>query len=256
MKNKEFKEILKKCFGKEKDTRYHAIAMLAIYGIFMIVLIVMIRIGGTTASNSLNNNDTSNVPSDSTVTEDSSDNSQENNGQNNTVGSDVNYSYSYTVSYNGISEVYLGKKLDDKEKFTLIKDGITTNYGILNDNYLILQDDGNYHISESPSKFFKYCDVDRIIALIENQIPTENGSTIKYSVSNKDLKSIYKDEISIDNEQSNLIQMHTVDGVLKGMDIDFSNYYSSIQGTTVTLTIHMEFADVGTTEDFELNIAQ
>ena len=42
--------------------------------------------------------------------------------------------------------------------------------------------------------------------------------------------------------------------ILKSADLDFSNYISSIQGTSVTLTIHMEFADIGTTEDFEIKV--
>lgn len=256
MKNKEWKEILKKCFGKEKDDRYHAIAMLAIYGIFIVILVVMIRLGGTSSTSNLNENSTLDPTSSPTTTESPSPSPEVNNSQeSNTIGSDINYSYSYTVSYNGVSEVYLGKKIDEKEKFTLIKDGITTNYGVLNDNYLILENDA-YHITESPSRFFKYCDVDEILALVENEIPTENNGTIKYTISNQELESAYKDEISIDNEQLNSIQLYTSGEVLKGIDLDFSNYYSSVQGTSVTLTVHMEFADIGTTEDFELNIAQ
>ena len=259
MKNKEWNEILKKCFGKEKDDRYHAIAMLGIYGIFMIILIVLIRVGGTTATSNQNNNSSNPTPSptsSSTTTETPAPTPENNNKQeNNSVGSDINYSYSYTVTYNGVSEVYLGKKLDEKEKFTLIKEGITTEYGILNDNYLVLQN-GSYHITESPSRFFKYCDVDKILSLVENKISTENEGTVKYTLSNKELDSSFKDDMSIDNEQLNSIQLYTSGEMLKGIDIDFSNYYSSVQGTTVTLTIHMEFADIGTTEDFELNIAQ
>lgn len=255
MKNKEWQEILKKCFGKEKDDRYHAIAMLAIYGIFIIILVVMIRVGGASATSSLNDNNTSNPTSSPTTTESPSTNTETDNTQeNDTTGNDINYSYSYTVSYNGVSEVYLGKKIDDKEKFTLIKDGITTDYGILSDNYLILEN-GTYHITESPSRFFKYCDVDKLLALVENEIPTENNGTVKYTISNQELASSFKDEMSIDNEQLNSIQLHTSGEMLKGIDIDFSNYYSSVQGTSVTLTVHMEFADIGTTEDFELKIS-
>ena len=34
-----FKEIWKKCFGKEKDTRWHAVAMLVIYFIFVTLVV-------------------------------------------------------------------------------------------------------------------------------------------------------------------------------------------------------------------------
>ena len=254
MKNKEWQEILKKCFGKEKDDRYHAIAMLAIYGIFILILVLVIRVGGDGASNSLNtNNNIESTTTNSSTSSPSVDDNIEDDVQN-TSGNDINYSYSYTISYNGISEVYLGKKLDNKEKFTLIKDGITTDYAILNDNYLILEN-GSYHITENPSKFFKYCDIEKILILVENEIPTENNGTIKYSVSNQSLASSFNDSLTIDNEQSNLIQLYISDDTLKNVDLNFSNYLTAIEGTNVNLTIHMEFADVGTTEDFNINLS-
>ena len=254
MKNKEWKEILKKCFGKEKDDRYHAIAMLAIYGIFILILIILIRVGGNSSTQLHENSpSTSSLTPTATSSPPPSDISEED--PSSSIGeNDINYSYSYTVSYNGISEVYLGKRIDDKEKFTLVKDGITTDYAILNDNYLILENDA-YHITENPSRFFKYCDIEDILVLVENEIPTENNGIIKYTVSNKSLASTYKDDLSIDNEQLNSIQLYTSGEVLKSVDLDFSNYFSSIQGTSVTLTIHMEFADIGTTEEFEINLS-
>ncbi len=253
MKNKEWKEILKKCFGKEKDDRYHAVAMLAIYGIFILILIVLIRIGGNNSTQLHENSPSTSSPTSTATSSPSSDIPEENPSSN--IGeNDINYSYSYTVSYNGISEVYLGKRIDDKEKFTLVKDGITTDYAILSDNYLILEN-GTYHITENPSRFLKYCDIEDILVLVENEIPTENNGVIKYTVSNKNLATTYKDDLSIDNEQLNSIQLYTSGEILKSADLDFSNYISSIQGTSVTLTIHMEFADIGTTEDFEIKVS-
>ena len=57
MKSDEVKEILKKCFGKEKDTRYHAIAMLSIYAFIFMILIIFIRVGGSTSNNDLDDTD-------------------------------------------------------------------------------------------------------------------------------------------------------------------------------------------------------
>ena len=141
MKKEEVKEILKKCFGKEKDDRYHAIAMLAIYGIFILILVLVIRLGGSNSSNMVSNPTTSptTTPTASGTTSPTNNgtiSSSISNGNN-----DINYSYSYTITYNGVSEVYLGKKIDDKEKFTLVKDGTTTNYSIIDDNNLILEND-------------------------------------------------------------------------------------------------------------------
>ena len=116
MKKEEISTVLKKCFGKEKDDRYHAIAMLCLYGIFLTIIVVMIRIGGTnqspeitdkTPNNSINNTSNNNIP----VT--TPDNNNDN--QSNITSNEINYSYSYTITYNGNSEVFLGKKIDEKE---------------------------------------------------------------------------------------------------------------------------------------------
>lgn len=244
---KEWKEIIKKCFGKEKDDRYYAIAMLSIYGIFILILIIAVRIGGSSINSSIQEKEPiiptpsvsptpSPLPGDSIITPSIN---------------DINYSYSYTITYNGMSEVYLGKKIDEKEKFTLIRNGITIDYAILNDNYLILEN-GVYHITENPSKFFKYCDVEKILKLVENEIPTEREGTIKYSVPNRNLSSIYKDNLSLDNERNNMIQLSVVGDTLKSINLDFSNYLTALNGNEVTLTIYMEFADIGTTTDFSI----
>lgn len=250
MKKNDFKEILKKCFGKEKNDRYHAVAMLIIYGIFMLILIIMIRIGGNT-NQELNNNP---QPSSPTVTQTPNNNTVENpSNDTSSITESINYSYSYTVSYNGNSEVFLGKKINNKEKFTHIKDGITNSYAILDDNYLILEND-IYHITNNPNTFFKYCDISEILSLVDDEIPTENNGVIKYQVPNNKLAISFKDKLAINNELNNSIILTTIDHQLKTADLDLTNYISSVTGTTNTLTIHMEFVDVGSTEDFNIQI--
>lgn len=254
MKNNDFKEILKKSFGKEKDERYHAIAMLAIYGIFILILILVIRLGGTSTSNNESNNTTEPTNNPISTPTNTPSNDEENEIDDSVSGNDINYSYSYTITYNGISEVYLGKKIDDKEKFTLIKDGVTKDYAILSDNYLILEN-GIYKITENPSVLFKYCDVEKILLLVENEISTENENTIKYSISNSKLASSYNDKLLVNNEQTNSIMFTMVNNNLKSVDLDLSNYITSKEGETKSLTIHMEFVDVGTTEDFDIKVS-
>ena len=257
MKNKDFNEILKKCFGKEKDEKYHAVAMLIIYSIFLLIVVLMIRLGGSNVDNEVNDNTNQNNniinsnPSPQPSTEPKED---EEEVDSNISGSDINYSYSYTITYNGENEVYLGKKLDDKEKFTLIKNGITKDYAILSDNYLILENN-IYQITENPSNFFKYCDVEKLLVLTENEISTQNENIIKYNITNKILANSYKDDITVDNEQTNLITFNILNNSLKSVDLDFSNYISAVEGSQSTLTIHMEFVDIGTTEDFEIKVS-
>lgn len=256
MKNKDVREILNKCFGKQKDDRYHAIAMLAIYGIFMLVVVFAIRLGGgSTPNTNLDNND-----NQTPVVDNTTDNNTSNNkdnveiDNNNNITNDINYSYSYTVTYNDVSEVFIGKKIDEKEKFTLVKDGIYKDYAILSDNYLVLED-GIYKLTENPSQFFKYCDVDKILTLVENEKSIENENRIEYNVTNKSIANSYKDKIIIDNELFNSIVLNMSDGNLKSIDLDLTNYISSISDVSLTLIIHMEFLDVGTTEDFQIKVS-
>lgn len=254
MKDFDFNKVLKKCFGKEKDDKYHAIAMLCIYGLFISIVVVIIRLGGSSTNSNISNDNSINT-SVPTSTPTSTPNASANieNDDYNVNLNDINYSYSYRVTYNGVTEVFLGKKIDDKEKFTLVKDGVTTEYGILNDNYLILEN-GTYHITENPSRFFKYCDVEKLLLLTENETKVETDNIIKYNISNSKLSKSYKDNININNELDNVITYTLENNNLKKVDLDFSNYISSIDGSTSTLTIVMEFADIGTTEDFEIKV--
>lgn len=247
MKKSDFQEILKKCFGKQKDEKYHAVAMLAIYGIFVFIVVLMVRIGGSATSHLQDDNLTpSNTPVPSSTLE--------MNPSQTTNENSMNYSYSYTITYNGDTTVLLGKKVNNKEKFTLIQDGTTTDYAILSDNYLILEN-GFYHITENPNRFLKYCDIKNILLLVENEIPTEGNDRIKYSVSNQSLATFFKETISTNYEQTNSIQLQMSNDTIKSADIDFSNYFSVIEGVSSTLTIHMDFVDIGTTEDFEIPIS-
>lgn len=247
MKKSEFKELMKKCFGKNKDDRYHAIAMLAIYGIFMFIVVMMIRVSGPIEyvdDNSSNNNE---VKQEEIVKneEDIKD------FDNSSIGS--NYSYTYTVTYNGNTEVYIGKKVNEKEKYTFIKDGVSTQYAIVSDSYMIFEDN-TYHTTDIPNNYFKYINLDYIFTYIKDSIFTESGNNYIYKVSNKTLGLTYKDTITLDNEKDNTITMEYEGNILKTIDLDYSNYFTSINNTEETFTVHMEFTDIGTTSDFEINI--
>lgn len=254
MKKEELKKILKKCFGKEKDDKYHAIAMLCLYGLFMILLVAMIRIGGSSNTNRLTPTPTPSPTSNTNINNSNNNNNIIDEKDNSIEKDNINYSYSYTITSNGNSEVFLGKKVNSKEKITYIKDGITEEYAVLNDNYLILENN-SYHITNSPSNFFKYCDINKILAVVDREIPTENNGIIKYQVSNKNLALEYSDKLEIDNEQNNSIILTIVNDNLKSADLVLDNYISSVMGETNTLSIHMEFVDIGTTQDFTINIS-
>ena len=249
MDRKGFIEILKKCFGKQKDDRLHAIAMLIIYGIFVTIVIFAVRINSNNTDINLPSGDNKKeVISDNNKVVDDNLTSYEENIEN-----DINYSYSYIVKFDDNTEVYLGKKIDDKEKFTFIKDGVSLDYAILNDNYLIL-DGGIYHLVDKLDTYFKYCDISKILDLVDNSIATKSGNIKKYYVSNYDLSSQFNDKIQSYNDGNNEIEIITDNNTLKKIDINFSNYISSVLGSNHNLIINMEFANIGTTENFSIKV--
>lgn len=95
----------------------------------------------------------------------------------------------------------------------------------------------------------------KILTLIENEIPTENNGVTKYSVSSHNIASSFHESLSIDSEKTNAIQLVVSNDTLKSIDLDLSNYLSSLEGVSITLTIHMEFADIGTTSDFDIKVS-
>lgn len=249
MNKKDFKELLKKCFGKQKDTRYHAIAMLIIYGIFMLILIITIRVGGNnTDNNSLDNNKDNQIVDKKDDKEELDDNEEIELPDN-----DINYSYSYTITFDGNTEVYLGKKIDDKEKFSYIKDNTTYEYAIKDGTYLMLKD-GTYHIIDTLDTYFKYCDMEKIFTLIEKETPTTNSNEMVYSISNYKLSSLFSESLKNNNNLDNTIELLLVDDNLKEVRLDLDNYISSVLGSNHILNIKMEFANIGTTEDFEIKM--
>lgn len=242
--NSNFKEILKKCFGKQKDEKYHAVAMLAIYGIFVFILILAVRINAGSIIDDTDDNTNSDIQAPITTVSPTQTPEQETN-----LTSINSYTYTSTITYNGISEVFIGKRYANKQKFSYIKDSNITEYGLVNNEYF-KQENGIYTQSSSPSRHFKYCDVNKIFTLIQNKTPIEN----KYQLSNKEMITTYDDMISIDTEQPNTITINKENSTIKSIDLDYSNYISSLEGTSLTLIIHIELSDINNTSDFEINV--
>lgn len=239
MNKKEWKELRQKCFGKNKDERYHGIAMLMIYGIFLLVVVVVIRVGAK--GTNYEETQPSITPSPSPMIENPT-----------KVEIQNNYSYSYTVTNNGQSEVYLGKRVEDKEKFTTIMNGISVDYAILSGHYLILEND-TYHMIDTPNHYFKYCNLDKVLELVNNAIPTENGNIVKYTVDNQTLANIFQEDIQ-NIEGYNTIQISKDKEQIRSITLDFSNYFSDRNQVETTWTAELSYTDIGLTEDFDLLI--
>lgn len=255
MNKTDFKELLKKCFGKEKDERYHAIAMLILYGLFFLVIIIMIRVSPTTTkennpssspSPTITNDPTSGITNKDTTTEDQ-------NLSNETF--EINYSYIFTVENNGTKEIFTGKKLDDKEIFTYITSSGSTDYARLSNNYLI-KENGEYHLVDSPSQNLKYTDMDTIISLTEKGTLTRNENIYQYSIPTSEVLSMYDSNQIADANIYDTITITLENNTIKTIDINFSNYASIINGNVATnLTVKMEFNQVGTTENFDVTVS-
>ena len=245
-----WKEIWKKCFGKEKDERAHAFAMLAIYGIFIIVLVIMVRIGGTSTEDKTPTKTPSVTPSATTSPTTTP-------NQNQVESFEINYSYIYTIQNNDQKEVFTGKKIDDKEIFTMINGNGSESYAKLSDNYL-KKENGEYHLIDMPSKNLIYADVEKIISLTEQGTLTKNNNIYNYQVPTNEIIKMYNSDstIVVDNNLMDTIIMTVENDTLKSIDINFNNYQTIINNNIPSiLKIKMEFNNVGTTENFDVTIS-
>lgn len=258
MDKKDLKELYNKCFGKNKDDRYHAIAMLGIYGVFILILIIMIRVSpaqnqDNNQSNKSNNN-ISNDTSQKTDNKNNSNNTNTNQG-NITTQSEINYSYVYTIDNSGIKEVVTGKRVDDKEIFTLITDSGSKDYAKLSDNYLE-KVDGSYHLVESPSSNLVYTNLDTIIELTEKGSLTTNNNTYVYTIPTNEILKAFNYTSEVSETITDTITITTENTLIKYININFTNYRTIINNNNLTnLNINMEFNNLGTTKDFNITVS-
>jgi len=252
MKNHSWwKEILSKCFGSEKDERWNAVAMLIIFGFFLGILIVMLRVGNNTMSQENSNTNSSPTPIlTPTPTIDFSDNL--NQGQESETY-EINYSYLYTFTLGAETETMTGKRLDQKEIFTLINQAGSVDYAKMSDNYL-KKENGKYHLVEIPSRNLIYANLDPLIAILEELTPNINLNQYTYYIPTSKLLTAYHKGLSLvdSNNTYNTVIITRNGNTMKTIDADYSALFSFISGTTNSYIIHMEFNHVGTTEDFTI----
>lgn len=259
MNKKEFKELYNKCFGKNKDDRYHAIAMLSIYGVFILILVIMIRLSPIATSDDKTNKDNN---QDKTPITDKNNNSTDNNSTDDNSSqsddiqsSDVNYSYVYTIDNSGIKEVVTGKKVDDKEIFTLITSSGSKDYARLSNNYLE-KVEGNYHLIDSPSNNLIYTEINTIISLTECGILTKNDNVYTYVIPTTETLKAFNNVAEVSSDLTDTIVVTTENNLIKSININFNNYRTAINNNNPTnLNISMEFNNLGTTKDFDITVS-
>ena len=123
----------------------------------------------------------------------------------------------------------------------------------MNDNYLI-SSDGKYSITDNLNTYFRYCDVQKILNIIEKVNPSINGDTLVFTVENSKIASIFYENINLENGGYNTISIRLVEGNVENITMDLNNYISSILVNNNTLNISMDFANIGKVEDFNIDL--
>ena len=253
MNKKDVKDFFSRAFGPEKDEKTHARAMLLIYFIFILIVLLYIKLTptpkATEASTNTGGDNTQVVTPTPTPTEDVVPTPTPTPTSTGKVKGDINYSYSYTINYNNATEVYLGKRIDDKHKFSYSKDGVTLEYAIKDGNYL-LETDCIYHIVDNLNTYFKYCNVEKILSLVYDKNANSEGN---YILTNKEIADLFDESVNTLTGE-NTVKLITDGTTLNGIILDFSNYIREIDSGIQNLNIKMEFANIGKVEDFDIKM--
>ena len=241
--------------ANEVDEKEKTIGIIGI--VLFVVLIIAVRIGNANKPDTPSNP----TPTNNSV-EELEKEKEETNNNTNTVSEKeekvkVNknadsYTYSYTINYDLETETYLGKRWNDKEKFSYIKGDITLEYAILDEKFLIYEDD-KYHLTDQLENNYKYCDIDEILDIVSEMEPIEENSFV-YDVSNKILSKAFDDKLVNDNNLKNRVELVMEDHNPRSVKMDLSNYITSVLNEKHSLIINMEFADIGNVENFNIKI--
>ena len=143
------------------NKQYNAILNLALGFGTIIILIIMIRLSGSSVPNNTNNNINSNG-TQSVVS-----------GFNDIKGK--NFSFKYTLLENGKSVVYQGKERENKILFTDATNKLE--YYVIGD-VVSVKKGNDYVIGTNPSKYFNYFDVELVEKIISSAKVDEDDYVI------------------------------------------------------------------------------
>ncbi len=220
MNKEKFKELMKRCFGKEKEEKAHAIAMLVIYGIFMVFALVYINL----LPDAKENKPTPSPTSTPSVVE--------------------NYNYKYVVKFDNGMYTIDGKKLDNKETFTYIEGDISNEYAIIS-NILYIMKDGNYEKSAIINPYYKYLNKDKVLGLIDYNKCLNNDNSYVCDIDSKTLANTFSDSLTNDNDTLNPVFIVKENNEVKSIKLDLDNYISNIMNSNHSLEITMEYSKEG-----------
>jgi len=251
MRNDKMKKVLRKCFGKEKEERFHAIAMLIISFLFISIVVIVVRINDEQSLEKVPENSlsptASNIPNIIDELEENIDDTVD-------LEAEINYSYLYTFTLDQTQEVITGKRFDEKEIFTVVSSNGNQEYVKFNGNYLEKKE-GKYHLVDELSPNIMYSNLDLLFEVLEEMIPDVSINQYTYMIPTLELlKAYYKDSTFTAPNTYNSVVITRNNQTIEKIQLDYSNFYSFLQGRSVYYVIEMEFNKVGTTEDFMIHL--
>lgn len=213
------------------NKQYNAILNLALGFGTIIILIIMIRLSGSSVPNNtndnINNNGTQSVVS----------------GFNDIKGK--NFSFKYTLLENGKSVVYQGKERENKILFTDATNKLE--YYVIGD-VVSVKKGNDYVIGTNPSKYFNYFDVE----LVEKIISSAKVDEDDYVISINDFSKVVSSDKSAEGDI--YINLTKSNGIITKITFDLGEYAVLTDKNIKTSVLTLEYSNFNLIDDFDIKI--
>ncbi len=196
-----------------KDKRERAKIELMLYGIFFLIIIIFARI-----SNSMSNN----IPKEE---------------DNKIFISEItdNYSYDIDITIDNDNYKYYGKVLGHNMNIHKVVDTEDEYFYKMNNKYYILDDNGNYILTNDKEIFsyidYRYLDINTIKEYIKMGTLNSNIYTIKVS------------DILLNNNSNDVITI-TVDDINKELIIDYTNLFKVNNNSLYKELVRIKYSNI------------
>ncbi len=211
------------------NKQYNAILNLVLGFGTIIILIIMIRLSGSSVPNNTNNN-INNNGTQSVVS-----------GFNDIKGK--NFSFKYTLAENGKSVVYQGKERENKILFTDATNKLE--YYVIGD-VVSVKKGNDYVIGTNPSKYFNYFDVE----LVEKIISSAKVDEDDYVISINDFSKVVSSDKSAEGEI--YISLTKSNGIITKITFDLGEYAVLTDKNIKTSVLTLEYSNFNLIDDFDI----
>ena len=211
------------------NKQYNAILNLALGFGTIIILIIMIRLSGSSVPNNTNNN-------------------INNNGTQSVVSgfNDIkskNFSFKYTLLENGKSVFYQGKERENKILFTDATNKLE--YYVIGD-VVSVKKGNDYVIGTNPSKYFNYFDVE----LVEKIISSAKVDEDDYVISINDFSKVVSSDKSAEGDI--YISLTKSNGIITKITFDLGEYAVLTDKNIKTSVLTLEYSNFNLIDDFDI----